>query len=338
MSSSPQQQNNEKALVRVSGTLAKFREKLIQALPKNRNVDQEISSVIATVAASMALQRCTPESIALAAYDAATLGLPVNKLGLAWLVPFGQEAKLQIGYRGYIHLVTESGYVLEVSAECVYENDRFRYTLGSHPSIDHEPPMKGSRGAFIAVYAIARLANGIIKQVVMSKEQVDHIRVKSRSSSNGPWVTDYDEMAKKTVIKRLCKCLPYNLPALGKVEIATSIEQEIYQHRPSTLLSSPNEVRQLAQPAMDSPLEGDYNESANPIIETEAELVTEVEPVQAQPINPLLGTLLDLQSELESINPNCDKLPKGVEGFQDSQLNIWCNKKRTCIKEAMAKQ
>lgn len=217
-------QNNEKTLVRLSNTLGKFREKLSQALPKNRNVDQEISSVIATVAASLALQRCTPESIALAAYDAATLGLPVNKLGLAWLVPFGNEAKLQIGYRGYIQLVIESGFVLDISAECVYENDRFRYTLGSNPVIEHEPPIKGSRGNFIAVYAIAKLTNGLLRHVVMSKEQVDHIRSKSRSASNGPWVTDYDEMSKKTVIKRLCKSLPYNLPGLHKVELASEIE------------------------------------------------------------------------------------------------------------------
>jgi recombination protein RecT len=217
-------QNNEKALVRLSTTLGKFREKLAQALPKNRNVDQEISSVLATVATSLTLQRCTPESIALAAYDAATLGLPVNKLGLAWLVPFGNEAKLQIGYRGYIQLVVESGFVLDVSAECVYEHDRFKYVLGSNPNIEHEPPIKGNRGNFIAVYAIARLANGFSKHVVMGKEQVDHIRSKSRSASNGPWITDYDEMAKKTVIKRLCKLLPYNLPGLQKVELASELE------------------------------------------------------------------------------------------------------------------
>lgn len=217
-------QNNEKGLTKLSMTLGKFRDKLIQALPKNRNVDQEISSVIATVASSPALQRCSPESIALAAYDAATIGLPVNKLGLAWLVPFGNEAKLQIGYRGYIQLVVESGFVLDISAECVYENDRFKYTLGSSPNIEHEPPIKSPRGNIIAVYAIARLTNGLLKHIVMSKEQIEHIRAKSRSSSNGPWVTDYDEMAKKTVIKRLCKLLPYNLPGLHKVEIATEIE------------------------------------------------------------------------------------------------------------------
>ena len=214
---------NEKALARVSNALKGFRDKLTLALPKNRNVDQEISSVIATVAASVALQRCTPESIALAAYDAATLGLPVNKLGLAWLVPFGQEAKLQIGYRGYIQLVIESGFVLDVSAECVYQNDKFKYILGSNPSIFHEPTM-GHRGNFIAVYAIARLANGLLKHVVMSKEQVEHIKSKSKSAANGPWVTDYDEMAKKSVIKRLCKSLPYNTPGLHKVEMATEME------------------------------------------------------------------------------------------------------------------
>jgi recombination protein RecT len=216
-------QNNEKTLVRLSATLGKFREKLSQALPKGRNVDQEISSVIATVAASIPLQRCTSESIALAAYDAATLGLPVNKLGLAYLVPFGQEAKLQIGYRGYIQLVIESGFVLDVNAECVYSKDKFKYILGSNPSIFHEPNL-GQRGNFIAVYAIARLSNGLLKHVVMSKEQVEHIKSKSKSSSNGPWVTDYDEMAKKTVIKRLCKLLPYNLPGLQKVEMAAEME------------------------------------------------------------------------------------------------------------------
>lgn len=206
-------------------TLTLFRDKLSKALPQGRNVDQEINSIIAVVASSPALQRCTPESIALAAFDAATIGLPINKLGLVWLVPFGQEAKLQIGYRGYIQLVTESGQVLDVSAECVYEKDRFKYTLGSNPNIEHEPPVKGDRGKIIAVYAIARFANGFLKHIVMSKETVDFIRSKSKSSANGPWVSDYDEMAKKTVVKRLCKLLPYSLPGLQKVEQANQFEE-----------------------------------------------------------------------------------------------------------------
>ncbi|KAF0247445.1 MAG: recombination protein RecT [bacterium] len=252
-------QNNEKALSRLSITLGKFREKLTQALPKNRNVDQEISSVIATVAASMALQRCTPESIALAAYDAATLGLPVNKLGLAWLVPFGNEAKLQIGYRGYIQLVIESGFVLDVSAECVYQNDRFKYVLGFHPNIEHEPTIKGVRGNFIAVYAIARLSNGMLKHVVMSKEQVEHIRAKSRSSSNGPWVTDYDEMAKKTAIKRLCKSLPYNLPGLQKVELAAEIES----HYQETSLNHTSKISNMNLVTNDSTIDIVLQEPSN---------------------------------------------------------------------------
>lgn len=216
---------------KVKSTLWKMESRLLEALPKDRDVKQEISSVIATVASSPQLQKCTPESIALAAYDAATLGLPVNKLGLAWLVPFGNEAKFQIGYRGYIQLVMESGFVLEVSAECVYENDRFHYRLGSNPSIEHEPAELGKkRGAIVGVYAVAKLANGLVKHVVMDKAQVDHIRSKSRSSGNGPWVTDYDEMAKKTVVKRLCKMLPFVAPkVLQRVELAEQIEQKNWE-------------------------------------------------------------------------------------------------------------
>lgn len=292
--STPQANQNEKALARVSGTMQKFRDKLLQALPKNRNVDQEISSVLATVAASPALQRCTPESIALAAYDAATLGLPVNKLGLAWLVPFGNEAKLQIGYRGYIQLVMEGGFVEEVSAECVYENDKFRYTLGTNPTIEHEPPIRGKRGALIAVYAIARLANSLVKTVVMSKEQVDQIRSKSRSSSNGPWVTDYDEMAKKTAIKRLCKLLPYGLPAFApasnKLAVASDIEREEYQHRPAGLLSS-SDLRQLVPVSTARQLDSHQDWKDEPDqtpqpIEVDAELVAELAITEPAPARP----------------------------------------------------
>lgn len=270
MSTALQQQQTQ--MDRVKNTLWKMESRLLEALPKDRDVKQEISSVIATVASSPALQKCTPESIALAAYDAATLGLPVNKLGLAWLVPFGNEAKFQIGYRGYIQLVMETGFVLEVTAECVYENDRFHYRLGSNPSIEHEPTELGKkRGALVGVYALAKLANGLVKHVVMDKAQVDHIRSKSRSSSNGPWVTDYDEMAKKTVVKRLCKMLPFVAPkVLQKVELAEQIEQRTWedfdQQQPKQLSVTPIAQQETIE-ADYTPVEDEHAALASRIID-----------------------------------------------------------------------
>lgn len=251
MSTALQQQQTQ--MDRVKNTLWKMENRLLEALPKDRDVKQEISSIIATVASSPSLQKCTPESIALAAYDAATLGLPVNKLGLAWLVPFGNEAKFQIGYRGYIQLVMETGFVLEVSAECVYQNERFHYRLGTNPTIEHEPVELGKvKGAFVGAYAIAKLANGLTKHVVMDKGQIDHIRGKSRSSSNGPWVTDYDEMAKKTVVKRLCKMLPFIAPkALQKVSLAEEVENRHWEAEQQTAIAPVSNIEADYTPVED---------------------------------------------------------------------------------------
>lgn len=227
MSLQPTQANNQAALAptkRLSIFLQQFKPQLAKALGQ-RNVDQEISAILAVVSSSPALQKCSPESIALAAYDAATIGLPVNKLGLVWIVPYGNEAKMQIGFKGYIQLAIESGYVLDISADCVYENDRFKYILGSKPFIEHEPTMSSERGKLVAVYAVARLVNGLEKPLAMSKSQIDFIRSKSRSGNGGPWNTDYDEMAKKTVIKRLCKQLPC-VSKLDKIIQAEQLEDD----------------------------------------------------------------------------------------------------------------
>jgi recombination protein RecT len=314
------QANQEKTLTpvqKVSIFMEKFKSKLIQALPKGRNVEQEISSVIATVAANPSLQKCSPESIALAAYDAATLGLPVNKLGLAWLVPFGNEAKLQIGYRGYIQLVLESGFVTDISSECVYENDKFKYVLGSKPFMLHEPLITGDKGRLIAVYAIAYLVNGVQKTVVMSKQQIDHIRSKSRSSGNGPWVTDYDEMAKKTVIKRLCKLLPYSR-GLERFEQASEMEEDKNNYLSSTPINNFN--------------------NSNPVQPihkyVDIQIESQEEHISDEPINPLLDKLFKLQEQLEMIDPKAEKLPKNVADFQDSQLQVWIDKKIYAIGQA----
>lgn len=196
-------------LDKITQALNTYKERIAQALPQGRSVEQEISSILATVSSDNKLQRCSPESIAQACFDAASLGLPVNKLGLAYLVPYGEQAKLLIGYRGYLDIALRSGIVLDIFAECVYSKDKFRYLAGTAQDVVHEPVIVGDRGELVAVYAVARLCNGITKPCIMRKAEVDFIRSKSRSVGNSPWASDYDEMAKKTVVKRLCKMLPH---------------------------------------------------------------------------------------------------------------------------------
>ena len=90
----------------------------------------------------------------------------------------------------------------------VYENDRFVYTLGDNESILHEPLLDGDRGKPKAAYAIARLRNGHLDREVMTVSDVEKVRAASRARDSGPWVQWWDEMARKTVLRRLAKRRP----------------------------------------------------------------------------------------------------------------------------------
>src|SRR5690606_35183329 len=111
------------------------------------------------------------------------------------------------GYRGFLDLARRSGQIVSLVARAVHENDFFEYEFGLTENITHKPCMT-DRGALIAVYAIAILKDGGHQFEVMSKSEVDEIRKQSKSQNNGPWVTHYEEMAKKTVLRRLFKWLP----------------------------------------------------------------------------------------------------------------------------------
>jgi len=225
-----------------------MKEKFTQALPKGSDVEQAISSVIATVSTTEALQRCAPDSIAMAAYQAATVGLPVNALQLAYLVPYKGEVKFMPSYRGYVYLALQTGYVVDIYAETVHKGEVFKVQLGSRPDIQHEPNFDDRRGEVIAVYAIAKLSNGLNKQVVLSKEQIEKIRSCSQSANGTTWTKHYEEMAKKSAIKRLCKLLPmtgnfHNIQRAMQAD--DEVNQVVYQGQPTPI--------QLAQPGLTSP-------------------------------------------------------------------------------------
>lgn len=110
---------------------------------------------------------------------------------------------------GIIKKMRNSGQLASIVAHEVYERDHFKYRLGDEESIEHEPYLgHESPGKMIAVYAIARLKDGTIQREVMTRAQVDRVRAVSKSKDNGPWVAWFEEMARKTVTRRLSKYLP----------------------------------------------------------------------------------------------------------------------------------
>ena len=153
--------------------------------------------------------------------QSAQLGLePGSALGQAYLVPYGNQCQLILGYRGMIDLARRSGQVLSLNAYAVRDGDDFSYQLGLRPDIHHVPSPEAGRDTkpITFVYAVATLRGGGYQFEVMSRAEVEKVRSTSASykckKEKSIWGTHFEDMAKKTVIRRLFKYLPVSIEAL----------------------------------------------------------------------------------------------------------------------------
>ena len=188
-----------------------------KALPSVITPERFTRMTLTAIRSTPGLASCEPMSFLAAMMSAAQLGLePNTPLGQAYLLPYKNnnkkitEVQFQIGYKGLIDLAYRSGEVEVVQAQCVYANDTFECEYGIEPKLRHIPA-DGERGDLTKVYAMFRTKSGGYGFEVMS---VDDIRKhaqkysKAYSSSYSPWKTSFEEMAKKTVLKRVLKYAP----------------------------------------------------------------------------------------------------------------------------------
>lgn len=170
----------------------------------------EASFALQLVAGSEYLQKCSVESIRNAVINVASVGLtlsPAHKL--AYLVPRDGKACLDISYIGLVKIATDSGAVAAVHATMVRANDKFEYIDAfAAPRHKYNPfHTAESRGDILGAYAVAKLTNGITQVETLSLEEIEKIRAVSKAK-NGPWKEWFEEMAKKSVIKRASKLWP----------------------------------------------------------------------------------------------------------------------------------
>lgn len=264
--------------------LQKMTPQLQMALPSHLKAERMIRVATTAVQINHALQECSARSIIACVVEASQLGLePCGALGHAYLVAYKVKGvptcQLMIGYKGMVDLVRRSGNLKTISAYVVHESDDFNYTLGLHPNIHHVPSGRAEPGKITHVYAVANLMNGGVQFEVMSVAEVEQIRKRSRSANNGPWVTDYDAMAKKTVIRRLAKLLPVSV----EVQRAVELDERDDRSRMSV---------QLADELQIPKIEGDNPE---PLL-----LTSESEVIETEETGP--ETIDGLADELETGN------------------------------------
>jgi recombination protein RecT len=187
--------------------LRKMESQFKLALPEHVSPERFVRVVITAVQTNPDLKKANRESVLAAALKCAQDGLlPDGKE--AALVTYGDKAQYLPMIAGVLTKVRRSGELKTINAHVVYSNDAFSYTLGDEEKITHDPRMDGDRGKPVAVYAIAKTKDGGIYREVMSIDQVNQVRNVSRAKNNGPWTQWWDEMARKTVLRRLSKRLP----------------------------------------------------------------------------------------------------------------------------------
>lgn len=161
------------------------------------------------------LAECSQISFLSALMSSAQLGLePNTPLGQAYLIPYNNkgnlECQFQIGYKGMLELAYRNPQMQVIRAQEVYENDVFEYELGLEPKLVHCPVLK-NRGEVRCFYGLFKLTNGGYAFEVMGKEEIDEYakeHSQSFDSSFSPWKNNYNEMAKKTIIKKVLKYAP----------------------------------------------------------------------------------------------------------------------------------
>lgn len=213
--------------------LTRNRDKLAQALPRHVTPERMSRIALTTIRMNPKLLECSVPSLLGAIMQAATLGLEPGLLGHAYFVPFNNKKKdangketwvkevtFIAGYKGLLDLARRSGEIKTIQAQAVHANDLFEYECGLNPVLRHVPKLIGDRGPAVGFYAYALTKDDGTYFEFMTLEDVQKIQARSKAKDYGPWKTDFGQMARKTVLRRLCNYLPL------KVEIAQSIAEE----------------------------------------------------------------------------------------------------------------
>lgn len=223
------------------------RDSLAAIMPKHVTPDRLLKTLLVACNRNPDLFQCTQMSVFETISRAGELGLDLSgTLGEAYAVPFNNRIKIDgqdvwvkqcqliIGYRGLAKLARQSGEIKRIEAEVVYTNDDFKYRKGTSFALDFAPCLTGPRGEPIGAYALTEFKDGGLQAEFMAVADIEAIRKRSKSgcakdgSATGPWKSDWSEMAKKTVFRRLAKWLPLSADKASAFHTAVETDNEDY--------------------------------------------------------------------------------------------------------------
>lgn len=237
-SATVKQQVSQNRVTTVFEFMEQKKDLIMKALPAHITADRLIAMFTIVIRSNPALADCTQPSLIGALVQTAQLGLIPGNVSHCYYVPFSnkqrdgtykKEVQFILGYKGMVELVNRSKSAAILSTEVVYDNDDFSYSLGLHPILHHIPTDK-ERGNVKGVYCVAKnlLANEKLF-VYLTREDIEKVRGASKAGSSeySPWAKWFEEMAKKTAIKRMCKLLPLAIDIQKKLATDETVKNEI---------------------------------------------------------------------------------------------------------------
>jgi recombination protein RecT len=212
---------------------AAFNDAIRKALPKHLTPDRFIRVALTAMTKTPKLAECDQASFFSALLALSQFGLEPDGRR-AHLIPFENrkrgvvECQLIIDWKGLAELAMRSGIVSTLHADVVRRGDLFTYSAGI--LTEHVPHFlrtdsakPAAAGEVYAVFATASMKDGGRKTEVLSLEEENAVRNRSRAGQSGPWQTDFSEMAKKTAFRRLSKWLPLSPEFRDAVEVGDEI-------------------------------------------------------------------------------------------------------------------
>lgn len=200
------------------------------------------------------LRQCSHRSLLAGVLESIKLGLAIGgPMQEAWLIPFntkqpdggyGLEATFIVGFQGYRALIDRARAAVDLQPHAVYEHDLFDCEM-SEPRVTHKPWwMVGAAepGRLTAAYVLAHLRGGGKQLVVLSAQEIEQHRQRSRAKDFGPWVTDYEAMALKTVVRVAAKYLPKQSEAMAQIARALELDDHADRGEPQWQQFDPAEI------------------------------------------------------------------------------------------------
>jgi len=204
-----------------------FKTQLQNALPKILPLEKFVRTCITSLTKNPKLCECSQQSLFGSIIQLAQVGLEADGYH-AHLIPYGSICTAIVDYKGLIELMYRTDKVSSINGYVVKENDDFDFVVGEVPT--HKIKL-GNRGKTVGAYTVVTMKDGSKSVEVMGIDEIEAIRERSKSGNNGPWKTDFDEMAKKTVLRRHSKWVP--ISAEAKEIVLKEVEAEVQNNKPS---------------------------------------------------------------------------------------------------------